>query len=61
MNTVPIVMQVPIVMYQLWTVQLCTNCGQDSTNCDATMNTDHRAAIGLNDKSPIQRICEMLE
>jgi len=25
------------------------------------MNTDHRAAIGPNNKSPLQSICEMLE
>jgi len=30
-------------------------------NCDATMKTDYRAAIGPNDKSPLQSICEMLE
>jgi len=25
------------------------------------MNTDYRAAIGLIAKSPLQRVCEMLE
>jgi len=25
------------------------------------MNTDYRAAIGSNEKSPLQSICEMLE
>jgi len=33
----------------------------DNSNCVATMNTDHRAAIGPNNKSPLQSICEMLK
>jgi len=33
----------------------------DNSNCDATMNTDYRFAIGLIVKSPLQHICEMLE
>jgi len=32
----------------------------DRSNRDATVNTDYRAAIGPNDKSPLQSICEML-
>jgi len=33
----------------------------DNNNCDATMNTDYCAAIGPNDKSPLQCNCEVLE
>jgi len=32
----------------------------DNSNCDATMNSDYRAAIRPNDKSSLQSICEML-
>jgi len=33
----------------------------ENSNCDATINTDYGAAIGLNDKSSLQWICEMFE
>jgi len=33
----------------------------DNSNCDVTMDTDHRTAIWPNDKSSLQCICEMLE
>jgi len=50
-----------LLTYTVANTAFADRVSQMDNNCDATMNTDYHAAIGLNDKSPLQSICEMLE
>ena len=42
-----------LLTYTVANTAFADRVSQINNNCDATMNTDYHAAIGLNNKSPL--------